>query len=332
MTYLESLRSALHDVLAADPRVIVLGEDILDPYGGAFKVTKGLSTAFPERVLTTPISEGAITGIVAGLSLRGMLPVLEIMFGDFLTLCADQIVNHIAKFHGMYNGQVQTPLVIRTPMGGGRGYGATHSQSLEKLFLGVPGIKVVAPSHAHDPGQLLRHAILADRAPVLFIEHKLLYAAPLLNGGDGLSLRYINEGDGYPTALVTNFTEGEPDVTVIAYGGASRILLPVVLALKREEIKVLTALPSSLKPLPIETLVSAAKQSGRVVIAEEGSAGFNWGSEVAAVLYHRLFGRLLCPILRLASAETVIPCAKDKEDRLLINATAVEDAIMEVLA
>src|SRR3954468_14821737 len=166
----DALRSALED----DERVILLGEDIVDPYGGAFKVTRGLSTDFPDRVRSTPISEGSIAGMSAGLALAGYRPIAEIMFGDFLTLCFDQIVNHIAKYEAMYNGQATCPVIIRTPSGGGRGYGPTHSQSLEKHFLGVPHLKVVASSLVQAPSAGLRTR-LAQGAPVLHIEHKLLY-------------------------------------------------------------------------------------------------------------------------------------------------------------
>ena len=136
-TVLESLNLALHDALASDDRVILLGEDILDPYGGAFKVTRGISTSFPERTFTTPVSEAGFLGVAIGMALRGLRPVVEIMFGDFLTLIADQVINHASKFRYMYNGQVSVPLVIRTPMGGRRGYGPTHSQTLEKLYLAL---------------------------------------------------------------------------------------------------------------------------------------------------------------------------------------------------
>jgi len=145
-TVLESLNTALHRAMQADERIYILGEDILDPYGGAFKITRGLSAAFPGRVLTTPISEAAILGLASGMALRGLRPVAEVMFGDFVTLMADQLINHAAKFRWMYNDQVRVPLVLRLPMGGRRGYGPTHSQSLEKLFLGAPGLRVVAPS------------------------------------------------------------------------------------------------------------------------------------------------------------------------------------------
>jgi len=178
---LEALNAALHRAFCADERVYLLGQDILDPYGGAFKVSRGLSTAYPKRVLTTPISEAGITGVAAGMALRGLRPVVEIMFGDFTLLAADQIINHIAKFRWMYNHQVNLPLVVRTPMGGRRGYGPTHSQTLEKLFLGMPGLRTLAANTLTDPGELLRKAILEDVGPVFFVENKLLYLKPLLD-------------------------------------------------------------------------------------------------------------------------------------------------------
>ena len=147
---LSSLNAGLLRALQQDERVYLLGEDILDPYGGSFKVTRGCSTAFPQRVITTPISEAGLAGVSAGMALRGLRPVLEIMFGDFITLTVDQLVNHISKFRWMYNNTVSLPLVIRTPMGGRRGYGPTHSQTLEKLFLGVPGLTVAAPVNIVD--------------------------------------------------------------------------------------------------------------------------------------------------------------------------------------
>ena len=171
-TVLERLNDGLQHVMEIDDRVYLLGEDILDPYGGAFKVTRGLSTRFPERVLTTPISEAAITGIANGMALRGLHPVVEIMFGDFVTLIADQLINHASKFRWMYNDQVRVPLVVRTPMGGRRGYGPTHSQSLEKLFMGVPGLRVLAPNCLSDPASLLESAILQEEGPIVFVEHK----------------------------------------------------------------------------------------------------------------------------------------------------------------
>src|SRR3989338_1040020 len=133
MRYVESINLALHNLFSEDPRVMLIGEDLHDPYGGAFKVSRGLSTNFPDRVISTPISEAGLVGMGIGLGLRGFLPIVEIMFGDFVTLACDQIINSAVKFGSMYNGKVALPLVIRTPMGGRRGYGPTHSQTLEPL-------------------------------------------------------------------------------------------------------------------------------------------------------------------------------------------------------
>ena len=188
---------------------LLLGEDVLDPYGGAFGVTKGLSDRFPGRVLTTPIAEGGIVGAGVGLALRGRRPIVEIMFGDFITLAVDQLVNHAAKFRAMYGGRVTVPLVVRTPMGGRRGYGPTHSQSLEKLLLGVPGLRVIAPSVFHDPGAILRDAVLHGDTPTLLVEHKLLYPAPLVAADDPL-LTHAAADDDDDTRIVRNFSLRRP--------------------------------------------------------------------------------------------------------------------------
>ncbi|HZP83018.1 MAG TPA: transketolase C-terminal domain-containing protein [Chthonomonadaceae bacterium] len=331
LTYLQSLQQGLHRAFAQDARVHLLGEDVLDPYGGAFKVTAGLSTQYPDRVFTTPISEAAIVGVSVGMAMRDLRPVAEIMFGDFLTLCADQIINHATKFHAMYNGAVPVPLVIRTPVGGGRGYGPTHSQSLEKLFLGVPNLHVVAPSHFHDPGTMLHHAILSDSRVVLFLEHKLLYPQRLVETGETLTVRLVEEASGYPTAIATNYAGGAPDVTVIGYGGMSLLAARAMENLIAEEIRVLAVFPGSLKPLPLETLVENAALSRRVVLVEEGTAGFNWGSEVSALLYERLWRQLHAPIRRLAAHDNILPAAKEMEDQALVTTEKLEAALLEVL-
>jgi pyruvate/2-oxoglutarate/acetoin dehydrogenase E1 component len=332
VTYLSRLQEALHHAFEQDSSVFLLGEDLLDPYGGAFKVSQGLSTRYPTRVLSTPISESAIVGVGTGMALRGLKPVVEIMFGDFLFLCADQLVNHAAKFSAMYGGAVNVPMVIRTPMGGGRGYGPTHSQLLEKFFLGVPGLNVVAPSHLHDPGEILLYSIFHAQNPILFIEHKLLYPLPLFIGDDVLSVQIEQEKEGFPTAILKNFKEGVPDATLLTYGGISRFLVPLLSKLYQEEIRIVAVLPSLLKPVPIDTLVSLGMQSGLVLVVEEGTAGFNWGSEVSALVYERLWGRLKKPIARLASKESVIPAGKALEEDVLVNEEKIESALLELLS
>lgn len=328
-SYLTGVQTGLANALATNEKVVILGEDIVDPYGGAFKATKGLSTSFPGRVISTPISEGGFTGVAVGMALRGFRPVVEIMFGDFLTLCTDQIVNHMAKFPGMFNGQVKVPLVIRTPMGGGRGYGATHSQSLEKMFLGLPDIKVVAPCHLHSVDDILQHAILTDDDPVLFIENKLLYP---LDQHTQIFMEQTDEIPGYPTVALKNFSSGQPDVTVFAYGGMSRELVPLLDKLQTDELNVTAVFPSSLWPVPFETLAHYGSQCERLVICEEGTTGFNWGSEVAVLLYEKLNSKLVAPIVRLAAASQVIPAARPLETEALVTADKIENAIWELMS
>ena len=330
-TYLESLRTALHAILERDPSAVALGEDLLDPYGGAFKVTQGLSTRFPERVLTTPICEASIVGMSVGMALRGLHPIAEIMFGDFVALAADQIVNHAAKYPAMYNGQVRVPLVIRTPMGGGRGYGPTHSQSLERLFFGIPHLKLVAASHAHDAGALLQQAV-ADPEPVIFIENKLLYPLRLERGSAFIARDEAPDSHGYPVVTLRNYGAGEtPDVTVIAYGGLSRLLAPLLERLAGEEIRLLVCLPACISPLDAAPLVAAARQSGRVLVVEESPVAFGWGAEVAAQISALAGDRLLAPIARLGAAPTVIPAAKALEDAVLPSSATLEAAILKLL-
>lgn len=331
-SFLQELRRGLFESFESDTRVILLGEDVLDPYGGAFKVSQGLSTRFPDRVIGTPISEAGFTGVAAGMAIRGLRPIVEIMFGDFLTLSTDQIVNHITKFATMYPG-VQVPIVIRTPMGGGRGYGATHSQSLEKMFLGVPGLKVVAPSLAHNPGDLLKHATLMDVHPVLFIENKQLYAQGLCDEQDSiLRRRLIEDGTGYPVAVVQNIEPSPPDVTVLSYGGTSRAILFLMRKLIEEEICVKAILPASLKPVPIATISHEIDWNSPILIVEEGTSGFNWGSELAALLHERKPPTFTRQIRRLAAADTLIPCAEHLEKKVLVGEEKIEAAIMELIS
>src|SRR5262245_47568041 len=205
--------------MAEDERVVVLGEDVLDPYGGAFKVTRGLSDAFGDRVRTTPVSEAGIVGVATGMALRGLRPVVEIMFGDFTTLIVDQLANGAAKFRWMFDDHVRVPLVVRTPMGGRRGYGPTHSQSIEKLFLGVPGLRVLTPHALGDPGGLLRTAI-DDDDPVLFVENKVLYPMPVVAAADvsDLAVEHEDTAPGAPSTTVRVAGAGPAALTIAAHG------------------------------------------------------------------------------------------------------------------
>jgi pyruvate/2-oxoglutarate/acetoin dehydrogenase E1 component len=327
---------ALRAALETDPRVVLLGEDLADPYGGAFKVTRGLSSDFPDRVRSTPISEGAIAGVSAGLALAGFRPIAEIMFGDFLTLCFDQIVNHIAKYEAMYNGQVTCPVIIRTPSGGGRGYGPTHSQSLEKHFLGVPHLKVVAASLVHDPGAVLR-ALLQQDSPVLYIEHKLLYPLHLdlpTGGmvGDDIAEEHLSE-DGLPTVLTRPVDREDCDFTVLAYGYQAELVRRVLARLAvEEEIFGELVVPSQLAPLHWEPLDASVGSTGKLLVVEEGTTGWSWGTEVAARISTRFFGELRRPVLTATTEPDVIPSAKPLEAEMLMNEKRIEQAIREVIA
>jgi pyruvate/2-oxoglutarate/acetoin dehydrogenase E1 component len=328
----DALRSALEE----DERVVLLGEDLADPYGGAFKVTRGLSTDFPERVRSTPISEGAIAGISAGLALAGYRPIAEIMFGDFLTLCFDQIVNHIAKYEGMYNGQATCPVIIRSPSGGGRGYGPTHSQSLEKHFVGVPGLKVVAASLVHAPDRLLR-TLLAQTSPVLFIEHKLLYPLHLTlpeggRIGDDLATERFS-AEGLPTVSISAVGRADCQVTILAYGYQAELARRVVDRLAvEEEIFAELIVPSQISPIDYAPIDASVAETGNLVVVEEGAEGWTWGAEVAARMSSRFFGQLRRPVATLASDATVIPSAKPLEAGMLMGEARIEQAIRSAVA
>jgi len=321
-----------------DDSVFVLGEDILDPYGGAFKVTKGLSTVFPDRVLTTPISEAAITGFSTGLAIRGYKPILEIMFGDFITLCMDQIINGASKFKWMYGDKFSVPLVIRTPMGGRRGYGATHSQTLESLFIGVPGIKIVAPSNYHNPGDLLYQIVLNAEIPTLFVENKLLYPErlrmPDRNGklNDFFYEEICHCDKNCPTISLKLEKNEHPHVTLIVYGGMAPIAVKAAMNIfLDEEILVEVIIPSLIKPFPLEDVLTSATESGRIIIAEEGVKTSGWGAELASQISENIFDYWKKRIVRIGSKEFPIPSSRPLEDWVLPQIHDIEAAIRNLV-
>jgi pyruvate/2-oxoglutarate/acetoin dehydrogenase E1 component len=293
----DGIREALHDALRDDPRVLILGEDVCDPYGGAFKVTVGLSARFPDRVFNTPISEAAIVGTGCGLALDGWLPVVEIMFGDFLLLAADQWVNHAAKLAWMYNDKVRVPMIVRTPMGGYRGYGPTHSQSLEKHLLGVPGTTVWALHHRHCPRCFYRNLLREVTGPALVLENKLLYARhATCETPPGWSLETFLPGTcetgGPPTGRgVSGGTmtrmrgPREPQLTLLAYGGMAPLAEAAAMQLwNQEELACELIFPVQLYPLTIEPIRASVERTGHLLIVEEGQGFAAWGSEVIAQL------------------------------------------------
>jgi pyruvate/2-oxoglutarate/acetoin dehydrogenase E1 component len=325
-TVLERLNAALSQMMESDDRIYLLGEDILDPYGGAFKVVKGLSTRFPDRVLTTPISEAAITGIATGMALRGLRPVVEIMFGDFVTLIADQLINHAAKFRWIYNDQVRVPIVVRTPMGGRRGYGPTHSQSIEKLFLGVPGLRVLAPNTLSDPGALLKAAI-DDDDPVLFVEHKLLYACQILEPGEGDLIDFTVEkvtGD-IPSSLVR--TSENASLTMACYGYGFELARKAALELLYEhEVFLEILVYTQLCPYLNTDLLASLNRTRKLITIEEGGLTLGWGAEIVARAEESGIPDLKCR--RVAALDRPIGTSKALEDAIL---PSVQDIIKTVL-
>jgi len=324
------LNEALHEIFDERDDVYLLGEDVLDPYGGAFKVTQGLSDRFPERVLTTPISEGALFGVSAGMALRGLRPILEIMFGDFLALGYDQIVNGIAKFREMYDDQVSVPLVVRTPMGGRRGYGPTHSQSLEKLLLGVPNIAVVAASECHDLGHLLRNAV-EDERPVFFIENKLMYGRPNRRPEDGHigELAVRETGTRYPALTFSGADFSEGVATLVTYGGMVPIVLEAVtdLILEHEIFCEVVAL-SQLVPMELDPVLESVARTGALVTVEEGTLTGGFGAEIAARVQEAAWSDLRGPVQRVAARDGIIPSARPLEDAMLPGVGDVVEAVV----
>ncbi|HSW47095.1 MAG TPA: thiamine pyrophosphate-dependent enzyme [Phycisphaerae bacterium] len=306
----DAIGHGLAEAMAADERVVVLGEDVRDPYGGAFKVTAGLSDRFGDRVRNTPISEAAIVGLGNGLALAGYRPVVEIMFGDFLLLAADQLINHAAKFADMYHGQARVPLLVRAPMGGYRGYGPTHSQSLEKHLLGIPGTRVLAVHSRWCPGRLYRKLLATIDRPTLVIENKLLYGRrtdPTPPPG----ARIEAWGECFPTIRI------RPDkpcqLTVVTYGGMVEMVEAALAELREEEELFADLLvPTQLYPLDIEPIVESAAATSRLLLVEEGQGFAAFGSEVIAqVVGDPRVGSLRAE--RVSAAPCAIPAARPAE-------------------
>lgn len=308
------LYSCFQRNLKSNDRMVMIGEDIEGPYGGAFKVTKTLSQEFPGRVRNTPISEAAIVGVGNGLALGGMLPVVEIMFGDFLTLAADQIINHAAKFRFMYNEQVTVPLVIRTPMGGKRGYGPTHSQSIEKHFLGLPDTMMLALHSRMDPGSIYDQLFATIDRPTIVIENKLLYGMrPSEKVAPGFVLEHTDER--FPTTRLR--PEASPHLTILCYGG---MLPETERAADRlfEEHEVIAEVicPVQLYPLNLWPILESVRQSGRLLIVEEGLGFAAFSAEVIAQLCEHAPG-VLQKVSRHASKGHPIPASRELEGEAL---------------
>ena len=297
ITYLEAVGEALVQEMRRDPEVFLMGEDV-GVYGGAFGVSRGMLEEFgPERIRETPISEAAIAGAATGAALMGLRPVMEIMFMDFITISMNQLVNQAAKIHFMFGGKASIPMVVRAPAGSGTGAAAQHCQSLEALFMNVPGIKVVAPSTPYDVKGLLV-ASIRDNNPVVFMEHKLLYRT---KGPVPEEVYTI------PLGRAEVKREGR-DLTVVAYSIMVSRALEAAEQLAAEGIELEVVDPRSLKPLDKETIVQSVCKTGRVLIVHEAPVTGGVGGELAAVIAgSEAFDYLDAPIRRLAGRDVPIP-------------------------
>src|SRR5579863_5749176 len=309
----ELLNQFFREVIVSDERTVFLGEDILSPYGGAFKVTRELSALRPGRVFSTPISESAITGISNGLALNGFKPFAEIMFGDFMTLAFDQIVNHASKFHHMFNKKVTCPVVIRTPMGGRRGYGPTHSQTLDKFLVGIDNVTTIALNTFVDPAIVYR-AVLEREHPVIVLENKTDYGKKI---AQHLPKNYIAEynAEAFPVVRIRPALS-VPTLTIVAYGGMADLVAGMVgeVFLETDLLPELIV-PTCISRLPLGLVAASVSRSGRLVVIEEGSAFAGVGAELIAAVVEMTGQKIRAK--RIAAYPVPIPSVKTLENIVL---------------
>jgi acetoin:2,6-dichlorophenolindophenol oxidoreductase subunit beta len=302
ITFVNAINATLAHAMREDELVIVLGEDVAE--GGPYLATAGLADEFgTDRVLNTPISEGAVCGVAIGAAQAGLRPVVEIMFIDFVTLALDQLVNQAAKAHFMSGGQLSVPLVLRTQGGAGQRSGAQHSQSLEAWLTHVPGLKVVMPSGAADASGLLTSAI-ADPNPVVFVENKALYFRRELAS---------EQPEPLPLGRAHTVRPGR-ELTIIA---TSRLVAEALEAAERlaaEGIEAEIIDPRTLVPLDTETIAQSVRRTGRAVVAHEAVTVGGFGAEIAAQVQELAFDCLEAPIQRVGAPFTPVPVSPPLED------------------
>lgn len=328
----DAVNQALHQEMARDSRVIVLGEDVSggaggtsgerEASGGIFGVTKGLLPRFGAgRVIDTPISESAIVGAAAGAALAGLRPVAEIMFADFVGVCMDQLYNQIAKFRYMFGGKSTCPVVIRTAMGAGMNMGAQHSQTIYALLTAIPGLKIVVPSNAHDAKGLMIQAI-RDDDPVVFFEHKALYPRK----GEVPEEPYtIAFGE---AALVR---EGDA-ATVVALGRMVTFAEKALDVLAKEGIYCDLIDPRTTSPLDEETVLESVENTGRLIVVDESPPRCSVAADVAALVASRGFESLRAPVGLVTAPHSPIPFSPALERAWVPGPQAIEAAIRKVLS
>ena len=320
MTYRDAVAVAIAKEMERDPTVVLLGEDV-GAAGGVFKASVGLLEKFgPERIVDTPIAEEAILGAAMGAAMTGLRPIAEIMFSDFLAVCWDLVANEIAKARYMTNGQVSLPLVIRTSNGAGVRFGAQHSQSVENWAMMIPGIKVVAPSTPRDVVGLLAAAV-RDPDPVLFFEHKSLYATT----GD------VEEGEIIDELGRAALVRQGRDVTIVALAAMVPRALAAADVLATEGIDATVIDLRSLVPLDVTTIASSVVATGHLVTVEENPRLCGWGAEVASIIAEECLFDLDGPIVRVTTPHVPLPAAEALEDVAIPSPARVVEGVRRAL-
>lgn len=320
VTYGKAISEALHEEMARDESVIILGEDV-GLMGNVFGLTKGFMEEFgSHRVIDTPISEAGFTGMGVGAAMRGLRPVVELMYVDFAPICLDPIVNQAAKMRYMTGGQVRIPMVIRAPQGAGRRNAGQHSQSLESLFTHIPGLKVMAPATAYDAKGLLKAAIREDD-PVIFLEHKLLYAQK----GEVPEEEYL-----VPIGKAEVKRSGR-DVTIIAYSRQVLFALQAASALEQQGIDVEVLDLRTLVPLDWAAIEASVQKTHRVVVVQEAVLRNGFAGEIAAQIMEGAFDYLDAPVKRVAAKNVVPPFSPALEDHFFPGVEDIIAGVMDVV-
>ncbi len=303
LTFAQAIREALAEEMRRDSRVHILGEDVAEA-GTPFKVLSGLVEEFgKERVLDTPISEAGFTGIAVGAAMTGLRPVVDIMFGDFITLTMDQMVNQAAKVHYMSGGKWKVPMVMRTTLGATRRSAAQHSQSLHAWFSHVPGLKVVLPSTPYDAKGLLKTAI-RDENPVVFFEDKMMYK---LKG-------QVPEQEYTIPLGVADIKRGGEDITIVATSSMVQVALGAAELLQKSGLSAEVVDPRTTWPLDEKTLIESAKKTGRCIVVDEGYGRYGVTAEIASVIAEGAFYNLDAPVKRMGAMHVPIPFSPPLED------------------
>src|SRR5512135_401217 len=303
ITFAQAIREALAEEMRRDPDVFILGEDVAEA-GTPFKVLSGLVEEFgKDRVIDTPISEAGITGLALGAAMTGLRPVVDIMFGDFITLTMDQMVNQAAKVHYMSGGKWKAPMVMRTTLGATRRSAAQHSQSLHTWFSHVPGLKVVIPSTPYDAKGLLKTAI-RDENPVVFFEDKMMYK---LKGPVPAAEYTIPFG-------MADIKRAGTDITLVATSSMVQVALGAAALLEQIGISAEVVDPRTTKPLDKQTLVDSARKTSRAIVIDEGYESYGVTAELASVIADGAFYYLDAPVKRMGAMDVPVPFSPPLED------------------